>query len=256
MSFIRRLLGRKVQMEHGGYRPTEAGPTLPPSAASAPPPPIPVSTIGASLVLPTAPILAALGWASAADWAEALRGPCRTYGINTRLRLAAFLANVGHETGGGRALVESLNYTPAALVQTWPSRFTIETARLIGRIDGKPADQRAIAEKVYGGRMGNDIPGDGWRYRGRGLMQLTGKANYERFARMIGMPLDDAFLAWLETPSGASESAAHFWSVAGCNAVADKGDIAAVRRIVNGGTIGLDGVRERFIRAQAALAAA
>jgi putative chitinase len=101
--------------------------------------------------------------------------------------------------------------------------------------------------------MGNTQPGDGWRFRGRGLMQLTGRANYERFARLTGATLDDAFLASLTTPLGAAESAAHFWAAAGCNDAADAGDIARVRRIVNGGTVGLADVQDRYRDALAAI---
>lgn len=213
---------------------------------------VPVALAG-DLILPTAVMLSALGWQRQAEWATAMREPCRMYGINTRLRLAAFLANVGHETGGGVKLVESLNYDPAGLMRTWPSRFDAVLAQKLGRTPAHPADQRAIAEVAYGGRMGNAMPGEGWRYRGRGLMQLTGRSNYERFAKLAGVPLDDALLAALETPEGAARSAAHFWSVAGCNAVADKGDIAGVRRIVNGGQIGLDDVRVRYQKALAVI---
>jgi putative chitinase len=237
MSLLRRLFGFPV-----------------PSAAppAAPPPPPPAKP--AAIVTPA--LLSMLGWDRPWVWAMALAPACERHGITSRMRVAAFLANVGHETNGGRALVESLNYSAEALQKQWPARFSEIDALRMGRTKDQPADQRAIAERAYGGRYGNgpEGTGDGWRFRGRGLMQLTFRGNYQRFAQMIGKPVDDALLVLLETEKGAADSAAHFWEVAGCNPVADQGDIAAVRKIVNGGTIGMDDVRERFIRAQAALA--
>ena len=96
--------------------------------------------------------------------------------------------------------------------------------------------------------------GDGWRFRGRGLIQLTGRANYMRFAETICIPLDDALLGHLESPQTAADSAAHFWRAAGCNAIADAGDIAAVRQRVNGGHLGLEAVSGQHRRALSALA--
>lgn len=199
---------------------------------------------------PTVAVLRALDWDKPDVWSAALTRACALRGIHTRLRLAAFLANVGHETNGGRRLVESLDYAPDRLRAVFGLRATPE-AQACCRQDGRPADQRALANILYGGEwgrrnLGNTMPDDGWRFRGRGLMQLTGRANYERFARMIGATLDDAFLRTLETPIGAAESAAHFWAAAGCNDAADKGDIARVRRIVNGGSVGLDDVQDRY----------
>ena len=234
-------------------------------------PPAPADTLGAAtlphdaVVIPSVPssaepsvaILRALTWDKPDVWSAALTRACAMRGIHTRLRLAAFLANVGHETNGGRRLVESLDYAPDRLMRVFGPRATPE-AQALCRQDGRPADQRALANLLYGGEwgrrnLGNTMPDDGWRFRGRGLMQLTGRANYERFARMIGATLDDAFLRTLETPFGAAESAAHFWAVAGCNDPADKGDIGRVRRIVNGGSVGLDDVRARNQKALAVL---
>ena len=201
-----------------------------------------------SAIEPTPALLRTLGWDKPDVWSAALTRACALRGIHTRLRLAAFLANVAHETGGGRRLVESMHYSADRMMEVWPTRFPTRDAAL--PFAGSP---EALAERVYGGRMGNTQPGDGWRFRGRGLMQLTGRANYERFARMIGATLDDAFLCSLEQPLGAAESAAHFWAAAGCNDAADAGDIARVRRIVNGGTIGLADVQDRYRDALAAI---
>ena len=197
---------------------------------------------------PTAALLRGLGWDKPDVWSAALTRACAARGIHTRLRLAAFLANVAHETGGGRKLVEGMSYSAERMMEVWPARFPTREAAL-----PFAHNPEALAERVYGGRMGNTQPGDGWRFRGRGLMQLTGRANYERFARLTGATLDDAFLASLTTPLGAAESAAHFWAAAGCNDAADAGDIARVRRIVNGGTVGLADVQDRYRDALAAI---
>lgn len=239
--------------------------------AASPIPPAPADALGAAtlpydaVVIPPVPssaeptvaVLRALDWDKPDVWSAALTRACALRGIHTRLRLAAFLANVGHETNGGRRLVESLDYTAERLVRVFGARATPE-AQALCRRDGRPADQCALANMLYGGEwgrrnLGNAMPDDGWRFRGRGLMQLTGAANYARFARMIGATLDDALLRSLEAPIGAAESAAHFWAVAGCNDAADAGDIARVRRIVNGGSMGLEDVRARYQRAMAAL---
>lgn len=209
------------------------------------------------MVEPTAAMLRTLGWSKPAVWSAVLTNACAKHGITTRLRLAAFLANVGHETGGGARLVESLDYSADRLPVVFGGRATPEVIAL-GRAPGRPADQRGLANALYGGEwgrrnLGNTMPGDGWRFRGRGLLQLTGRANYQRFANMIGAALDDAFLASLENPPGAADSAAHFWAVAKCNDPADAGDIARCRRIVNGGAVGLDGVMDRYRAALAVM---
>ncbi len=234
-----------------------AAPISPPGGDSLGGLTLPTSTIGD--VLPTAALLRALGWDAPETWAAALAPACARYGITTRLRLAALLANVGHETNGGRVLVENLNYSVEGLLGTFPSRITRAQASALGRIPGvQPANQQGIANLVYGGEwgrrnLGNTEPGDGWRFRGRGLMQTTGRANYQRAADAAGRPPDEAYLAALETPPGAAESAAYYWAWAKCDAPADAGDIERVRRIVNGGQIGIDGVRTRYRAALAAI---
>ena len=200
----------------------------------------------AAPLAPTASLLRRLGGHQTAMWAAALAAPCADAGITTPARLAAFLANVLHETGGFARLVENMSYSAERLVQVWPSRFPdLAAARPFAR---KP---KALAERVYGGRMGNIHPGDGWRFRGRGLLQTTGRDNYARLAQATGRALDD-LPAWLETPAGAAESATRFWAWRGCNAPADAGDLEQVRRMINGGLIGMaDGARQH----RAALAA-
>lgn len=202
----------------------------------------------------TVALLQQIGWTKPDVWHAALMPACLRHDITTRLRLAAFLANIGNETGGGATLVENLNYSADTLTRMFGNRITPAQAAQVGRIPGKqPANQPAIANIIYGGEwgrrhLGNTEPGDGWRFRGRGAMQTTGRGNYRRTADAMGKPLDDVFLAWLETPVGAAESAAFFWEWAKCHPPADAGDIAKVRRIVNGGSIGLDEVKARYQR--------
>jgi len=196
----------------------------------------------------TARLMQALNWAPPTEWAAVLDDACTRHGIITSKRIAMFLANTGHESNGGRALRENLNYRPAALVAQWPKYFTPEYAEEVGRTADHPADQKAIAEAAYGGRMGNKNPGDGWRFIGRGLMQTTGRYNYERLADAMGILVAD-LPSWIETPEGAAESAAFFWVTNGCNELADEGAVTECRKRINGGTNGLDDVRQRYITA-------
>jgi putative chitinase len=196
----------------------------------------------------SAKLMQGLNWSDPAEWAAALEGPCRQYEINTSKRVAMFLANTGHETAGGRKLRESLNYRAEALVKQWPRYFTPEYAAEVGRTDKQPADQKAIAEAAYGGRMGNKNPGDGWRFIGRGLMQTTGRYNYEKLAQTMGMPVDD-LPSWIETKEGAAESAAFYWAANGCNELADADALDKCRQRINGGLIGIVDVRERYVKA-------
>lgn len=150
-------------------------------------------------------------------------------------RMAAFLAQIAHESGGFNFVKENLNYSAQALRRTWPRRFTtLAIAQQYARNPEK------IANKVYANRMGNgpESSGDGYKFRGRGLIQLTGKDNYSRFARSIGKTLDET-IAYLETAEGAVASAAWYWDVNKLNIYADKDDFVGLTRRINGGTIGL-----------------
>jgi putative chitinase len=192
-----------------------------------------------------AAVLAAAGMVHAEGWARALEAPCRARAIWPGRRLAAFAATIAHESAGGALLHENLNYSAAGLMKTWPSRFTQAEAEAIGRMPGKPADPQAIAEKVYAGRMGNFEPGDGWRFRGRGLIHLTGRDNYRVAGRALGIDLEarpEQAAEW----GIAAQVAAWFWAERGCNDLADLGDIEGWRRRVNGGLIGLADVRKRY----------
>jgi len=189
-----------------------------------------------------------------AGWAGPLRAACGRWGIATPRRVAAFLGQVGHESGDLNRLQESLNYTPAALRQLWPVRVPAWLADRIGRTAAHPADQAAIAEAVYGGRMGNARSGDGWRFRGCGLIQLTGRDNHGACAAAFGLEAE-AVPDWLLTRDGAAQAAAWWWHSRGLDALADGGDVDAISRRVNGGDNGLADRRDRTARALAALEA-
>ena len=153
------------------------------------------------------------------------------YGIVTRLRIAAFIAQIGHESGQLTRLVENLNYSAEGLMKTWPSRFDLVRATAAAR---KPEQ---IANIVYAGRMGNTEPGDGWKYRGRGLFQVTGRANYAACGEALGLDLLSK-PELLELPQYAAMSAAWFWSMKDLNTLADKGDFVKITRRINGGLNG------------------
>lgn len=149
------------------------------------------------------------------------------YSIITPARIAAFLAQVGHESGQLRTLVENLNYSAQALQSCWPARFD---AAMAAQYAHRP---ERIANVVYGSRMGNTAPGDGWKYRGRGLIQLTGKSNYQRCGEALGLDLVGS-PELLEQPANAALAAGWFWSVNGLNTLADAGNFTQITQRVNG----------------------
>lgn len=154
------------------------------------------------------------------------------YRIDRPLRFVHWLAQMAHESEGFTRLEENLNYTAARLRAIFPSRVTTAEAEQLAR---KP---RAIANHVYGGRLGNVGPDDGWLYRGRGLTHLTGRDNYRLAGRLIGRDLearpDDA-----ADPAVALAIACAWWQDRGCNVAADADDVERVTRIINGGVNGL-----------------
>lgn len=157
------------------------------------------------------------------------------FDINTPARQAAFLSQVGHESGQLASVEENLNYSVNALMRTWPNRFP--NAVIAASYAKQP---EKIANFVYANRMGNGGPetGDGWRYRGAGLIQLTGKDSQRECADYFGIGVDKIG-DWLRTPEGACRSAAWFWKTHGLNELADAGDQVKVTRRINGGTNGL-----------------
>jgi putative chitinase len=168
-------------------------------------------------------------------WHEALTQLLPDYEINTPKRVAAFIAQCAHESGGFKFLKENLNYKAESLVKVFPKYFKdIATAKAYEKQPAK------IANKIYGGRMGNgdEASGDGYRYCGRGLIQLTGKDNYSWFAASLEISVEEA-AEYLETFEGAAQSACWFWENNNLNSLADRGDILAMTKKINGGTIGL-----------------
>lgn len=171
---------------------------------------------------------------------EAYVGSLNTYmqegEINTKLRAAAFIAQVGHESAGLAVIQENLNYGIDGLLATFKKYFlTRDQAAQYARQPEK------IANYVYANRMGNgpESSGDGWKFRGRGLIQLTGKENYLKFADYCGLSLDET-VSFLQTPAGACKSAVWFWTTRKLNRYADENDMLQITKIINGWTNGLD----------------
>jgi putative chitinase len=169
-------------------------------------------------------------------WYDAVCQILPVYEINTPERVAAFMAQCAHESGYFKFLRENLNYRAESLLRTFPKYFkTLEEARQYERQPEK------IANKVYANRMGNgdEASGDGFRYLGRGLIQLTGKNNYTLFAAAIDTPLEQ-IPEYLGTFEGAIQSACWFWEQNNLNRFADSKDIITMSKRINGGTIGME----------------
>jgi putative chitinase len=175
-------------------------------------------------------------------WSAALNAAMAKFEINSCERMAAFLAQVAHESGQLSRLSENLNYSAKRLTQVWPNRFpTLEKAQQYEKNPEK------LANYVYAKRLGNgdEASGDGWRFRGRGLIQLTGRGNYRAAAQGIGLPLEQQ-PDLLVQPEAAALSAAWFWKSHGLNELSDDNnedndtqDFCTITKRINGGTIGL-----------------
>lgn len=172
---------------------------------------------------------------------DAVNAAMAKYAINTPARAAAFLAQTGHESAQFTRLVENLNYSAQGLAIQWKSRFAIDpnaTPPQPNTLALQVARQpQAIANAAYGDRIGNTLPGDGWRYRGRGLIQLTGKDNYRLCGHAIGLPLVDEPDLLLE-PGPAAMAAGWYWDANKLNALADAGNNADIGSIINTGKRG------------------
>ncbi len=173
---------------------------------------------------------------NSAEWHQALVDNLPQYDINTPERVAAFIAQCAHESGGFRRLKENLNYKWESLRKVFPKYFTTDDVA-----KEYAHKQEQIASRIYGNRMGNgdEASGDGFRYCGRGLIQLTGRNNYSKFAESMGMAVEDV-PAVLETYDGAVKSACWFWHTNNLNQFADVKDIVTMTKRINGGTIGLE----------------
>jgi putative chitinase len=169
-----------------------------------------------------------------AAWVAALTGPLLNAGITTPRCVAAFLGQCAVESAGFRDLAENMSYSIERLCQVWPARFpTVEAAAACAL---RP---EALANRVYANRMGNgdSASGDGWRFRGRGLLQISGRTAYQNFARAMNMTLDQA-TEHAATRTGAADSAAWFWSTNQLNTLAETWSVDLITRKINGGTTG------------------
>lgn len=196
--------------------------------------------------------------ADPARWALALAPALARFEISSPARIAAFLAQTAHESAGFTRLEESLSYSARRICAVWPRRFHSVA-------DAEPyahAPER-LANRVYGSRLGNgpEASGDGWRFRGRGLIQLTGRGNYRRAGMALALPLEIAPDLVADDWEVAALVAGHFWHVAGCNELADdhsddddRADFVRICQLVNGGTHGLAERTALWERAKAALA--
>lgn len=181
------------------------------------------------------------------EWVPALNDTFAQFGIVTPRQQAAFIGQCGHECGNFKILEENLNYRAETLMKLWPKRFpTLEIANAYAR------NPKKIANKVYADRMGNrdEASGDGYRFRGRGCIQLTGHSNYYHAGQALGVDFvkEPDLVA---TPKYAALTAGWFWSTHGCNEVAEAQNWTALTKKINGGTIGL---QDRVMHTQMALA--
>jgi putative chitinase len=201
---------------------------------------------------PTIEQLQAAKIKSPEKWLDAIIATCQEFEINTPQRVAGFLAQTSHESGGYTMLTENLNYRAATLAACWPNRFAVlgadkkpikKDGKLVptavaNSIAGKP---ELIANLVYSSRMGNGAAesGEGWKFRGRGLKQLTGKDNYTRCGNALGADFVSNPDLLLE-PLYAARSAGWFWKANKLSDFADVGDIKGMTKKINGGFIGLE----------------
>lgn len=191
----------------------------------------------------------------AEKWYPYIVEAMNTYGIDTPKRQAHFIGQIGTESRGFQSVQESLNYSVAGLA-IFGLRLTAAQREQLGRKPGEkalsPERQAAIANIVYGGRFGNNLNGDGWKYRGRGLKQITFKSNYEECGKALGLNLVDSPDLLLQDKYAAL-SAGWFWKANGCNQFADAGDVNGLTRRINGGLNGLQDRIDRTKRAEGVL---
>jgi len=176
-------------------------------------------------------------------YAEPLHEVAEYYNMyDNPARLAGFLAQVAHESGGFNFVKENLNYSAKGLMNIFKKYFPTE--ELAKQYERKP---EKIANRVYANRMGNgpEESGDGYKFCGRGLIQLTGKQNYTKFAADLGISVDET-VAYLETPNGAVSSAGWFWDNNNLNQYCDSGDFVTLTKRINGGTIGIEDRKHHF----------
>ena len=193
------------------------------------------------------------GNADAAAWADAALEILPKYEINTPNRIAGFFAQCGHESMNFTALSENLNYRAETLEKLF-SKYFSKSGRNAADYAKQP---EKIANVIYAGRMsnGDTASGDGYRFRGRGVVQLTGRDNYTQFGKSVGMSPEQV-IDYVTTKKGALESACWYWNSRNLNAVCDANDIVKMTKLVNGGTIGLEDRRKHYEAALAVLGGA
>jgi putative chitinase len=182
------------------------------------------------------------------QWVDALNETFDKFGISSIVQQAAFIGQCGHECANFKILEENLNYRAATLMKLWPKRFPTQEVA-----NSYAGNAKRIANMVYASRMGNrdEASGDGYRFRGRGCIQLTGSTNYFHAGKALGVDF------WtnpdlVSTPKYAALTAGWFWSTHNCNALAEKQDWVGLTKKINGGTFGL---QERIDHTQAAIQA-
>ena len=212
-------------------------------------------------------VAAGVKQATAEKWSRAVALACQEFGIDTPQRIAGFLSQCAHESGGFERLQENLNYSAEGMAGIWPKRFAVMGP------DGKPVKKdgknqpnkfalalhrkpEMIANVVYSSRMGNGPieSGEGWKYRGRGLKQLTGKSNHIECSQGLGVDLVENPDLLLD-PTYAARSAAWFWQKNKCNTFADVGDVEGLTKRINGGLIGIADRKARYQAAERSLSA-
>jgi putative chitinase len=215
---------------------------------------------------PSSPLLQAAKIKDHDKWLQPIIETCVEFEINTPQRIAAFLAQTSHESGGYTMLTENLNYRAATLAACWPGRFAEMGPNKKPKKDAKGAliptkvalsiekKPELIANIVYSSRMGNGPPqsGEGWKYRGRGAKQLTGKDNYKRCGDALGVDLVANPDLLLE-PLHAARSAGWFWKTNNLSPLADAGDIKTMTKKINGGFIGLEARQALYDRIMAVI---
>lgn len=188
------------------------------------------------------------------NWYDALCELLPKYGITSERRVAHFLSQCAHESGGFKVLQENLNYSEKALNAVFGRYFGAPPKRNAAEYARNP---EKIANYVYMDefrkyKMGNVNEGDGWLFRGRGLKQLTGRHNYTKFGESVGMTAEEA-AEYVATPAGAIESACWFWDTNNLNDIADTDDVKRMTKKINGGSIGLEDRQKRYVHAMKVL---
>jgi putative chitinase len=210
-------------------------------------------------MIPTREMLVAVKVKDPDKWLPHIIKTCEEFEINTQQRIAAFLAQTAHESAGYTMLEENLNYSDVTMAAVWPARFAVKGPDGKYKLDekGKKVPNsfakalhrkpQLIANTVYSNRMGNGTieSGDGWKHRGMGLKQLTGKDNHKRCGDYLGVDFVEHPELLLE-PEYAARSAGWFWKTNNLNKFADAGDIKGMTKVINGGTIGLEDRQARY----------